>query len=133
MPNLQSLVLTDRQATPVNHTFLPVSEKDGLATVALADATGAVITEKRFTIQQKRTPGRVRTTVRLSVPTVVTETINGVSSPQVIRSALVDCSFVFADTSTMAERNDIVGMFASALATGKVLVNDTIVKGEAIW
>lgn len=133
MPNLQSLVLTDRQATPVNHTLLPVSEKDGLATVAVADATGAAITEKRFTIQSKRSNGRTRVTMRLKVPTVVTEVINGVSSPVVVRDALVDCTFVFADTSTMQERNDVVGMFASALATTKPLVNDTLVKGEAVW
>jgi len=133
MPALQSLVLTDRQSTPVNHTLLPVSEKDGLATVALADASGAVVTEKRFTIQMKRSPGRMRVTCRLSVPVVVTETINGVSSPVVVRNALVDCAFVFADTSTSAERNDVVGMFASALTASKLLVNDTIVKGESVW
>lgn len=133
MPNLQSLVLTDRQATPINHTLLPISEKDGLATVALADASGAVMTEKRFTIQSKRSPGRVRVTTRLSVPVVVTETINGVSQPSILRTSLVDCAFVFADSSTQAERNDVVGMFASALATTKPLVNDTIVKGEAVW
>lgn len=133
MPSIQPLVLTDRQSTPVNHTLNPSGEKDGVVTVAAADATGAVITEKRFTLQSKRSPGRVRVTMKLAVPTVVTETVNGVANPLVVRTALVDCAFVFADTSTIAERNDVVGMFASALATNKPLVHDTLVKGEHVW
>lgn len=133
MPSIQSLVLTDRQSTPVNHTLLPVSEKDGVATVALADASGAVITETRFTIASKRANGRVRTVLKLTRPSIVTETVNGVSSPRVVRTSLVECVFVFADSSTSTERNDIVGLFASALATNKPLVNDTLVKGEMIW
>lgn len=133
MPSIQSLVITDRQGTPVNHTLLPVGEKDGKANLALADASGAVLTEKRFSIQAKRGNGRTRVEMKLEIPVIVTETINGVSSPKVARKSLVDCAFIFSDESTQAERNDVVGMFASALATNKPLTNDVLVKGEAVW
>lgn len=133
MPQVQSLVLTDRQSTPVNYTLLPVGEKDGFATVAVADASGAMITERRFSIGLRRTTDRIRSTVKFKVPVVATEVINGVSSPKVIREAFVDATFTFASTSTEAERNDVVGMFASALATTKPLVHETLVKGSAIF
>lgn len=134
MPTLQPVVLTDRQATPVNYTLNPKSgPAGGPATVAVADATGAVITEKRLSISTKRSPGRTRVTLRLSIPVIVTETVNGVSTPVVARTGLVDCTFVTTDQHTVAEKNDLVGMFASALGASKVLVNDVIVKGEDIW
>lgn len=133
MPNLQSLVLTDRQATAVNHTLNPVKETDGVGTVAATDATGALITEKRFSIGTRRTNGRTRSTMKLRVPVVVTEVINGANYPKVVREAFVDCTFTFSDDSTEAERNDVVGMFASALMTTKPLVHDVLVKGQSIW
>lgn len=133
MPSLQSLVVTDRATTPVNFTLLPVREDGGIGTVALADSTGASITERRFSIGQRRTAGRVKTTIKFRVPIVVTETVNGVSSAKVAREAYVDCTFNFADNSTEQERNDVVGMFASALAVTKPLVHDTVVKGQAVW
>lgn len=133
MPSIQSLVLTDRQATPVNHTLIPVGEKDGVATVALADASGALVTERRLTIGSRRTGDRIRTTIKFKVPVVAVETVNGISSPVVVREAFVDAIFTFASTSTEAERNDVVGMFSSALANTKPLVHDTLVKAQAIW
>lgn len=133
MPNLQSLVLTDRQSTPVNHTLNPIKEEDGVGHVAATDASGALITEKRFSIGQRRSGSRVKATIRLRVPTVVTEVINGVSMPAVARECFVDCTFNFPDSATEAERNDVVGMFASALGTTKALVHDVLVKGQSIW
>lgn len=133
MPNLQSLAVTDRAGTPVTYILLPVKEEGGTGTVALTDASGAVITEKRFSIGQRRSGSRIRSVLRLRVPTIVTEVINGVSSSAVAREAYVDCVFNFADNSTEQERNDIVGMFASALAPNKPLVHDCVVKGQAVW
>lgn len=133
MPNLQSIVLTDRATTPVNYTLLPVKEEDGVGFVAVADATGAAISEKRMSIGQRRSGTRIRNTLKFRFPVVVVETINGVQVPTVAREAFVDMTFNFADTSTEAERNDVVGMVSSALATTKALVNDTVVKNQSIW
>lgn len=133
MPSIQTLVLTDRQATPVNFTLKPVGEKDGVVTVALADSTGAVITEMRFSLSKRKSNGKTRDTIRFTMPTVVTETINGVGSPKVIRSALFEGVFVFTEEHTEAERNNFVGMVASSLLSTKPLVHDMIVKGESVW
>lgn len=133
MPNLQSLVLTDRQSTPVNYTLNPVKEEEGVGHVAATDASGALITEKRFSIGSRRSGTRVKTTLKLRIPTIVTETVNGVSVQVVQKEAFVDCTFNFSTDSTEAERNDVVGMFASALAVNKPLVHDTLVKAQSIW
>lgn len=133
MPALQSLVVTDRASTPVNYTLNPIGEKDGVYTVGAADSTGVTITEKRLSISRRETPDRVKVTEKWRFPIVVTEVINGVSSPSVARVAYVDCTFSFEKTSTEQERKDVVGMFYSAHAVGKTLIEDTLVKGQSIW
>lgn len=133
MPSLQSVVLTDRAATPVNHTLVPVSAppSTGVATVAIGD--GTLVGEKKLSISTRRVNGKMKTRILLALPVVQTEVINGVSNPVVVREAWVDATFTFAATSSIQERNDAVGMFASSLATTKTLVNDVLVKGEMIW
>lgn len=131
MPQLQDLTLTDRQATPVTHTFTPSGITAGVATVV--SGTGLLVAEKKFTISSRRTKDRVKTRMVLSYPIVQNETINGVVKPKVVREGFADVTFSFSVESTEAERNDVVGMLSSALATGKVLVNDTVVKAQAVY
>lgn len=133
MPALQSLVITDRTATPVNFTLLPVKEDGGVGTVAVSDSTGTMISEKRFSISSRRSNGRIKSTLKFRNPTVVIEIINGVTVPKVSREAFVDCTFTFSESSTETERNDVVGMFASALLSSKALIHDTVVKGQSVW
>lgn len=132
MPQLQNLVLTDRATTPVNHTFTPVNiDANGVGVVA---ETGTVpIGEPKYTIQNKRVNGRFKVTLKLSVPIVQTQTINGVSTPVVVRTSYVDCQFTFDPTSSEQERKDVVGMFYSSLDSSKTLVNDTLVKLQGIY
>lgn len=133
MPNLQNVILTDRQATPVAHTFTPRSLEKGVATVIKADASGLPISEMRYSISTRRANGRIRTSVKFAVPIVQTEIINSVSRPIVVRESYVDVTFNFHETSTEAERNNVVGMFADSLAPTKILVNDTIVKAQGVY
>jgi len=133
MPALQNLVLTDRQTTPVNHTFIPRSLKDEVATVVKAGSSGAPIEDMIFSISSRRVNGRVKSVVKLKVPVVTTETVNGVARTVLLREAYIDATFTFAADSTESERNNAVGMFANALSAGKVLVEDTIVKAQSIY
>lgn len=132
MPQLQSLVITDRTpTTPVNLTFVPKDIVNGVGTVV--NAAGVPIGEKKLSVSQKRSGSRYKGEVRLTLPVVVTETINGVSRPVVVRTAFVALTATFDETSTQQERDDAIGLMASALATGKVLVNDTLVKLENVY
>lgn len=132
MPQLQNLVLMDRSATPVAHTFVPRSIEGGVATVV--ESSGIPIGDNRVTISTTRTAaGRYKVMLKYTFPTVANETINGVSSPRILRSEYVELSFSFDATSTEAERNNIVGMVADSLSAGKVLTNDTIVKLQGVY
>lgn len=134
MPSIQNLILTDRQGTPVNYTLVPSgSPGPGVGVVALADASGAAVTERRLSVGLRKSGDRVRTTIKYQVPIIATEVVNGISTPKVLRVGYVDINFNFHNTHSEAERNNLVGEIASALASSKVLINDTVVKGQAVY
>lgn len=133
MPQLQNVVLKDRKSTPVDHTFTPRDIRDGVGTVI--ETSGVPVGNSRLSVSlvQTASSGRYKATVKLAVPVVATEVVNGVSSPVVQRTAYADLVFTFEATSSEAERNDIVGMLADALAPAKTLVNDAVVKLQGVY
>jgi hypothetical protein len=133
MPSLQNLILTDRTpVTPVNFTFTPDDiSRDGVGSVKYS--TGTPVGDKRVTVSMKKTGTKYKGELRVSNPVVVTETINGVSRPVVARTSFATLNVTFDERSTEQERTDMIGMIASALATGKVLVNDAFVKLEGVY
>lgn len=134
MPALQNLVITDRQATPVNITLMPDGKSaDGVGIVAAADATGVSISKKSLAIGRRKTGSRIRVTEKWKFPVMVNEIINGVSTPKVARIAYVDIVWNFDESHSEVERRDIVGYVHSAHNVGKVLTEDTIVKDTAVY
>lgn len=132
MPQLTNLVLTDRKATPVAHTLVPVNiDKNGVAYVA--ESTGTPVADISLSISTRRVNDKIKSRLVLTVPVVQTETINGISKPKVVRSSVAAVDFTFSRESSEAERNDVVGMFADAFGTAKALVNDAIVKAQGIY
>jgi hypothetical protein len=133
MPQLQNLILTDRAGTPVNHTFTPegIDPKTGVASVV--KTSGVPVGDMRYTISSRKSAARRRISIRLSIPVVQTQTINGISTPVVVRTSYANVDFNFDATSTMQERDDTVGMLASSLANTKVLVDSTVVDLEGIY
>jgi len=131
MPQLQNLVLTDRAATPVNHTFSPRDIVDNVATVT--ESSGVIIGENRVSLSLRRNGNKAKGRLVLTIPVVQTETVNGVSRPTVVRTAVADLSLSFDYASTEQERKDLIGMLASSLEPSKVLVNDTFVKLQSVY
>lgn len=132
MPQLQSLVLTDRTpTTPANLTFVPREIAKDVGTVI--NSAGTPVGEKRCSVSMVKRNNRFKGEVRLVLPVVVTETVNGVSRPTVVRTAYVTLQADFASESTEQERNDAIGLMASALGTSKVLVNDALIKLEGVY
>lgn len=131
MPAIANLVLTDRAATPVNHTFTPREAASGKG--VLVSNTGVSVGEKRVTLATSRgATGKTKITTRLIFPVVATETINGVSLPKVVRTSYANIEFVFDPTSTEQERKDTVGSTQSIMDPGK-WTNDVYVKGEVVY
>lgn len=131
MPAIANLVLTDRAATPVNHTFTPREAASGKG--VLVSNTGVSVGEKRVTLTtSKSASGKTKVMTRLVLPIVATETINGVSMPKVVRTSYANVEFVFDPTSTEQERKDTVGLTESALAAAK-WTNEVYTKGEVVY
>lgn len=132
MAQLQNLVLADRAGTPVNHTFVPLNiDANGVGVVE--ETSGVPIGSPRYTVQCRKVNGRYKVTLKMSVPVVQTQTINGVSTPVVVRTAYVDCVFTYASTSSVQERKDIVGQFQDSLSATKTLVNDSLINLAGVY
>lgn len=131
MPQLQALTLTDRQASPVAHTFQPEGISQNVGSVV--ENKDVPIGNPRYSLSLRQTEKAYKGTLKFAVPIVVSQVINGVSTPVVARTSYVNCEFEFAKTSTEQERKDVVGMFQSSLAPGAVLVNDTLVKLQGVY
>ncbi len=130
MPAFASFSVNDRAATPVAHTFAPRS-KDPLPTWCEAGAMPAG--ERKFTLFSRKSGEKYRITLRLSNPTVVTETINGVSVPKVARTQYGEVNFTFTSDSTLQERKDTVGMLMNALGASVTQIDAALTALESIW
>lgn len=132
MPQMQNLVLTDRAATPVNHTFVPRDIVDGVGSVV--ESTGVPIGDNRYTMSLRQTSeGRYKATLKGVFPIVQEQTVNGITSPVVVRTAYSELTFSFDAKSSEQERKNVVGMVQSSLDATKALVNDLVVKLQGIY
>lgn len=133
MPTLQNLVLTDRAATPVNHTFTPLDITNNVGTVV--ESSGVPIGNNRVQVSLTRTKdtGRYKGVIRYAFPVVQTQTINGVATPAIVRTSYADLTFTFDPTSTTQERKDVVGMVQSSLDAAKALTNDLLVNLQGVY
>lgn len=132
MPALTSLVLTDRENTPVNHTFVPDDRVGGVG--VLVESTGVKLGDSKFTLSSRKTAnGRHRATLKLEIPRVENAVIDGLSVPKVVRTAYATVELSFSDASTTQERKNLVGMLEDSLKSTKTMVNAVIVDLEGIY
>lgn len=132
MPQLQNLVVNDRAATPVAHTFIPRDIVDGVGTVV--ESNGTPVGENTFSVGLRKTPqGRYKAIIKGRFPIVQTQTVNGVATPVVVRTSFAEVTFNFESTSSEQERKDAVGMVADALSSSATLVNDTVTKLQGVY
>lgn len=128
-----NLVLKDRAGTPVNHTFTPDGDLPG-GTHVFSEKTGVPAGNPRYTaVLKKDGNGRFRPALRLTVPVVQTQTINGVSAPVVVRTAYVELNATFDPLSSDQERKDAIGMFADSLLASQTMMNDLLVNLSDIY
>ncbi len=132
MPQLQNLSLTDRASTPVVHAFTPLDIKDGVGKVV--ETSGVPIGNNSYSVSVKQNGGgKYKAVLKLVMPVVQTQTINGIATPVVVRTAYAEMTFTFDPSSTTQERDNIVGMFADSLAKSKTLVNDAVVNLQGVY
>lgn len=126
-----NLVVNDRKATPVAHTFSPDGDVNGVH--VFSEKTGTPAGDSRFTASLRQSNGKYRATLKLTAPVVATQVINGVSSPVVVRTSYAEVTFTFDSLSTAQERADTVGMLANSLAASQTQINDMLVNVSDIY
>lgn len=132
MPQLQQMVLQDRANPPVDHTFTPRNIVGGVG--ELVESQGVPVGEKRFTVSLRKTQnGRYKATLKLAIPVVAAKLVDGISTPTVVRTAYVEVNTDFAGTSSKEERDDAIGLMASALASDNAMINSVISDLEGIY
>lgn len=132
MPALTPITLTDRSAA--DHVFSPrMEEENGVMRFSKPDASGVPSGQSHLRISVREAPANIRVRLKLEVPTVVTETVNGVDNPKVARTAMADVTFTFAKLSTTAERELVVGLLADALASSQTEIDSVITDLESFY
>lgn len=130
MPAIQNVVLKDSANN--DHTFVPRDIVGGVATVV--ESNGIPFGNATLSISNRQTAGGAyKVTMKLSIPVLVTETVDGVSRSAVERTARGEATFSFAPSSTTLERANAVAEFASALAQDQNLIWKTLVDLEGVY
>lgn len=127
-----NLVVNDRATTPVAHTYSPDGD-DSNGVHLYSEKTGVPAGNPRFTARLNVSNGKYRPSLRLQIPVVQTQTINGVSTPVVVRTAYAAVDFTFDGLSLEQERADCVGILVNALAASQTQINDMVVKLSDIY
>lgn len=113
MPAFAPIAITDGTDS---HTFNP-KLIDGNGVAAYHESSGVPVADRRITIARNTTPqGREKVTMKLVLPVVQDQTVNGINSPSIVRTAFVDVSFSFERTSTTVERTKARNFLISLLA-----------------
>lgn len=127
-----NLVINDRAGTPVAHTYTP--DGDDVNGVHIWSEKGAVPAgNPRYSASLRQSNGKYRPTLKLVLPVVQTQTINGVSSPVVVRTAYVEVNFTFDALSTTQERADCVGLMYNSMAAAQTQINDMVVNLSDVY
>lgn len=109
MPAQTNIVLNDGLTTPVARTFSVFGVRNGVADWAykVVDLIAGYIRQSLAMEMPKKASDPVIHTFRHTHPTVVTETINGVSYQKVVRMTKVVCQVYAAPDATAAELKDV--------------------------
>lgn len=127
-----NVVINDRAATPVAHTYSPDGD-DSNGVHLFSEKTGIPAGNPRLTMALKSSNGKYRPSLRLTVPIVQTQTINGVSTPVIVRTAYVELNATFDGLSTEQERKDAIGLMANLMAASQTMTDALLTKLENVW
>lgn len=125
MPAMTNVALTDRESTPVTHTFKPRSLRNDVA--ELVNSSGVPIGDEKLTLSMKKQGSFYRGEARLLLPVIQTETISGIARPTVVRTAIVSINVSFPEGGTRQERDNAIGLAYALLSDGRAMVDETFV------
>ena len=104
MPAFAPITIFDGASTPVAHVFVPNGEspKDSAIT-RWKKSTGVKQGDYLLSTSLRDSGTKTKFRAQLTLPVMVTETINGVSVPRVVRSIFADLTLTMDETSTQGD------------------------------
>lgn len=142
MPIIAALTLADGAATPVNHTFGPSTQKDGIQryydrVTGIAVGFPAVTLSLREPTQKNSAQRNYRYTAKVSVPTLEQSSPSTSSGFQPAPTKAYECianvEFVIPERSTDAERKNLLAyvknLLANAVVTAGVITLEPVYGG----
>lgn len=127
MAQLSQIVLNNGTA---NVTFVPY-EIDANSVARLRTAAPTSIEALELSVQGRDAVANRRVTVKITVPTVQTETVNGISVPKVVRKQIGSMELSLPKTSLTADRVVLRSLLASALQNA--LIAAVIDNNESLY
>lgn len=131
MPQAAAITVNDRAATPVAHTFNPRSISGDQA--IFVETASAPVGERKIVVSSRKSGKNHKVRLLIVNPTLVNETINGVTYPKASRTAFADLTLTFSEESTLQERKDTVGFLANSLAASVTVLDGALTNLEGIW
>lgn len=136
MSAIAPIVINDGKATPVAHTFNPLTSGDK-ASFREAVASLALVGQGRLGLLTKISPannGMNRVQMKLELPVLETAAANGswsgyVAGPGVAYTLTANVDMILPNRSTEAERKDLRTLLSNALLNA--LVTDAVDKIQA--
>lgn len=136
MPQVVPVSVVDRAATPKTHTFVPVDVDGGVAQLVERLATGSYIGEPKLVAGNRVTPTRrSKSDIKMVIPKVVDETINGVIVSKVIDTSYLTITCDWGQHFTETERQALLGLVTSASGTAaqQPFLNKVLVVSDRIY
>ena len=112
MAQLAPIVLNDGKS---DITFVPY-EIDSNGVARLRSASDSAIGSNELSVQGRDALTNRRVTVKITVPTVQTEVVNGISTPKVVRKQIGTIELSLAKTTSLAERKALRSLLAASLS-----------------
>lgn len=119
MPQNAQITINDGKSTPVAHIFSPqrIDPATGIATWNERN-TDTMVGNPALSFSMRPDNGKLRTSkgeIKLTLPKVALETINGVTSTKVLDTAIGKIELVIPTNTTAQERKDLRVMLSNAL------------------
>jgi hypothetical protein len=127
MSAIANIVVPDAAATPVSHTFKP-SKIDGDTAYYVEQSASASAGFWPLSVQQRGPltgqKDRVfRSTIKLAIPVMTTETVNGVSKPTLLYVMRANVEFLNPEDATLQNRKDLRKLLVGILNDSQVIDN----------
>lgn len=122
MAAIATITVPDAAGPPVNHNFLPLKVDGDTALYVEQSASSSAGFWSLSMTQRAPLTGQkdriYRSTGKLTIPVMATETVNGVTRPTVLRTLRANVEFIIPEDATLQERKDLrkilVGILESA-------------------